>query len=67
MDMEFIENLIFLNTLSFDSYMLQESDFYEEENPDNKFVRLLDVDNSLVLPTKTCIRLLVTSEDVIHS
>jgi cytochrome c oxidase subunit II len=67
MDMEYIENLIFLNTLSFDSYMMQESDFYEEDNVDFKYVRLLDVDNSLILPTRTCIRLLITSEDVIHS
>jgi cytochrome c oxidase subunit 2 len=30
-------------------------------------LRLLDVDNSLVLPIDTNIRLLVTSNDVIHS
>jgi len=29
--------------------------------------RLLEVDNPLVLPVRTTVRLLVTSEDVIHS
>jgi len=39
---------------------------YDEDLKKDQF-RLLDVDNELVLPTNTSIRLLVTSEDVIHS
>jgi len=29
--------------------------------------RLLEVDNRVILPTKTSIRLLITSSDVLHS
>lgn len=34
---------------------------------DSKFLRLLSTDQCLVLPSKTPIRLLITSNDVIHS
>lgn len=47
--------------LIFDSYMVGISDL----NPGS--FRLLEVDNRLVLPVDTHIRLLVTSDDVLHS
>jgi cytochrome c oxidase subunit 2 len=37
-----------------------------EELETNGF-RLLDVDNRIVVPTETSVRLLITSADVIHS
>jgi cytochrome c oxidase subunit 2 len=49
------------STLNFDSYMIN-----SDELTFGAF-RLLEVDNRLVLPIKTHIRLLVTSSDVIHS
>jgi cytochrome c oxidase subunit 2 len=56
----------------FDSYMLQENDLYVDEtgstNLDNyRVLRLLEVDNRLVLPWNEHIRILVTSTDVLHS
>jgi len=48
-------------TLKFDSYMLLEEDLPKG------FFRLLEVDNQVVLPVKTHIRLLVTASDVLHS
>nr|AMW67984.1 cytochrome c oxidase subunit II [Stenosialis australiensis] len=50
----------FLNT-EFDSYMIP----YNEMNLDG--FRLLDVDNRVVLPMNTQIRILVTAADVLHS
>lgn len=47
-----------LNLRSFDSYMLME---------DERIVRLLNVDNSLILPFRTNVRIIVSREDVIHS
>ena len=47
--------------ISFDSYMIDSSDLKQGG------FRLLEVDNRVVLPTKTHIRVLVTSSDVIHS
>nr|QNR39766.1 cytochrome c oxidase subunit II [Galdieria yellowstonensis] len=47
--------------ISYDSYMIGEEDLEEGD------LRLLEVDNRLVLPIKTHIRLLLTSSDVIHS
>lgn len=44
---------------NFDSYMLTD--------PEPGQMRLLDVDERLVLPTNSLIRVLVTSTDVIHS
>nr|APX39302.1 cytochrome c oxidase subunit 2 [Chaetocnema hortensis] len=47
--------------IEFDSYMIPTNDL-------NKFnFRLLDVDNRLVIPFKSNIRMLVTAADVIHS
>nr|YP_010455429.1 cytochrome c oxidase subunit II [Anoura cultrata]UUA63060.1 cytochrome c oxidase subunit II [Anoura cultrata] len=47
--------------LCFDSYMIP--------TPDLKMgdLRLLEVDNRVVLPMETTIRMLITSEDVLHS
>lgn len=47
--------------IEFDSYAIPESDLQPGE------LRLLDVDNRLVLPVDTSIRLIVTANDVIHS
>lgn len=47
--------------LSQDSYMLPFSDLKAGE------LRLLEVDNSLVLPVRTPVRLIITAEDVLHS
>jgi heme/copper-type cytochrome/quinol oxidase subunit 2 len=47
--------------LSFDSYMVLEGDLFPGS------LRLLEVDNRLVLPVQTSIRILVTSADVLHS
>uniref|UniRef100_UPI00315D5F9F cytochrome c oxidase subunit II n=1 Tax=Pachyscia longicauda TaxID=3127882 RepID=UPI00315D5F9F len=46
------------NDMEFDSYM---------NNEKNNNLRLLDVDNRMVLPSNTFIRMIVTSTDVIHS
>lgn len=51
-----------LPTVSFDSYMLA-----EEELAASSDYRLLQVDEPVVLPANTHVRLLVTAEDVIHS
>ena len=48
-------------SIEFDSYMLHESDLELGQ------FRLLDVDNRVVIPTDTHIRLIVTGADVIHS
>jgi heme/copper-type cytochrome/quinol oxidase subunit 2 len=50
-----------LNNLTFDSYMLVESDLLQGQ------IRLLEVDNRLVLPIETNLRILITSSDVLHS
>jgi cytochrome c oxidase subunit 2 len=48
-------------SLAFDSYMIPESDLEMGQ------IRLLDVDNRVVVPANTHIRVLVTAGDVIHS
>jgi heme/copper-type cytochrome/quinol oxidase subunit 2 len=45
----------------FDSYMLVEDDL------DNGSLRLLEVDQRLTLPIQTSIRILISSNDVLHS
>nr|YP_010317605.1 cytochrome c oxidase subunit II [Catostylus townsendi]UNB15549.1 cytochrome c oxidase subunit 2 [Catostylus townsendi] len=50
-----------VNDLEFDSYMIPTSDLEEGDN------RLLEVDNCLVLPIQSHVRVLVTGADVIHS
>nr|YP_009184403.1 cytochrome c oxidase subunit II [Dasypus sabanicola]YP_009184429.1 cytochrome c oxidase subunit II [Dasypus yepesi]ALO62478.1 cytochrome c oxidase subunit II [Dasypus sabanicola]ALO62504.1 cytochrome c oxidase subunit II [Dasypus yepesi] len=47
--------------LNFDSYMIPTSDLKPGE------LRLLEVDNRLVLPMELSIRMLISSEDVLHS
>nr|AIW64288.1 cytochrome c oxidase subunit II [Cheirogaleus medius]AIW80654.1 cytochrome oxidase subunit II [Cheirogaleus medius] len=47
--------------LCFDSYMAPSSDLKPGE------LRLLEVDNRVVLPTEMSIRMLISSEDVLHS
>nr|YP_009466942.1 cytochrome c oxidase subunit II [Noctilio leporinus]AOS49737.1 cytochrome c oxidase subunit II [Noctilio leporinus] len=47
--------------LTFDSYMVPTSDLKPGE------LRLLEVDNRVVLPMETTIRMLISSEDVLHS
>lgn len=49
------------STVEFDSYMLSEEDLYKGQ------LRLLEVDNRVVLPVGASIRVLVTSGDVLHS
>nr|YP_010561541.1 cytochrome c oxidase subunit 2 [Ganoderma flexipes]UYX56913.1 cytochrome c oxidase subunit 2 [Ganoderma flexipes] len=48
-------------SIEFDSYMIPDSDLELGQ------FRLLDVDNKVVVPTDTHIRLIVTGADVIHS
>ena len=48
-------------TLGFDSYMIPESELKVGD------LRLLEVDNAVVLPINTPIRALVTANDVLHS
>ena len=49
------------NTINYDSFLINDEDLELGD------LRLLTVDNYLVLPVNTSIRLLVTSNDVIHS
>jgi cytochrome c oxidase subunit 2 len=49
------------NKIAFDSYMIPTKDLKPGQ------LRLLDVDNPLVLPIGKTVRVLVTSQDVIHS
>nr|AGH24453.1 cytochrome c oxidase subunit 2 [Reclinomonas americana ATCC 50284] len=48
-------------SLAFDSYMVPEADLEPGQ------LRLLEVDNRIVLPTHTHLRILITSADVLHS
>jgi len=50
-----------IGAISFDSYMIPEDDLELGE------LRLLEVDNRIVLPKNTHIRVLVTAADVLHS
>ncbi|KAF5920658.1 hypothetical protein HPG69_014695, partial [Diceros bicornis minor] len=47
--------------LSFDSYIIPMSDLKPGE------LRLLEVDNQVVLPIEITIRILISSKDVLHS
>nr|YP_010981245.1 cytochrome c oxidase subunit II [Pselliophora bifascipennis]WOE90375.1 cytochrome c oxidase subunit II [Pselliophora bifascipennis] len=49
------------NNLEFDSYMIPTTDLKPEE------FRLLDVDNRIILPLNTQVRVLVSAADVLHS
>jgi len=48
-------------SLAFDSYMLDESELQTGD------LRLLEVDNEVVLPINTHIRIMLTASDVLHS
>lgn len=48
-------------TIQFDSYMIASDDLEQGQ------LRLLEVDNRVVLPIKTHVRVLITSSDVLHS
>jgi cytochrome c oxidase subunit 2 len=50
-----------IETFSFDSYMVPEDDLTLGE------LRLLEVDNRIILPSRTHLRVLVTASDVLHS
>jgi cytochrome c oxidase subunit 2 len=52
---------IALNSINFDSYMIPTADLEIGQ------LRLLEVDNRVVLPINTHIRLIITSSDVLHS
>jgi cytochrome c oxidase subunit 2 len=47
-------------SLNFDSYMVPTSDLEEGE------LRLLEVDNRLVVPVSTHVRVVISSADVLH-
>lgn len=49
------------DSIAFDSYMVQEEDLEEGQ------LRLLEVDNAVVLPINTSVRFLISSADVLHS
>uniref|UniRef100_UPI003002EC0D cytochrome oxidase subunit II n=1 Tax=Chorda filum TaxID=64905 RepID=UPI003002EC0D len=57
--------------LNFDSYLIADDDLVLPEisgtGKAGKVFRLLEVDNRLVVPTNTHIRVLITSADVLHS
>ncbi|MGI9400862.1 MAG: cytochrome c oxidase subunit II [Rhizobiaceae bacterium] len=54
--------------LSFDSVMLQEGEFADYGKSDQaQYPRLLAVDNELVVPVDTMVRVLVTAADVLHA
>jgi len=50
-----------MGVINFDSYMVPEDELEFGE------LRLLEVDNRVVLPINTHIRILVTAADVLHS
>jgi len=49
------------NSINFDSYMITENDLELGQ------FRLLEVDNRVVLPINTHVRVLITAGDVLHS
>ncbi|MEM7463191.1 MAG: cytochrome c oxidase subunit II, partial [Pseudomonadota bacterium] len=54
--------------LSFDSIMLREGEFADAGKSDKAiYPRLLAVDNELVVPVDTMVRVLVTAGDVLHA
>ena len=62
-DYAYLLNKKNLNGITFDSYMLN----LDSEMEYTYNLRLLDVDNRVILPIKTHIRVLITSADVLHS
>nr|YP_011007921.1 cytochrome oxidase subunit II [Aureophycus aleuticus]WBP69752.1 cytochrome oxidase subunit II [Aureophycus aleuticus] len=68
---ELEEDIVERQRINFDSYLIAEDDLVIPEvsgtGKAGKVFRLLEVDNRLVVPTNTHIRVLVTSADVLHS
>lgn len=58
---DFVNKYIRTSNVSFDSYMVNESELQHRSQ------RMLKVDNKLYVPIETNIRFLVTSSDVLHS
>nr|QWK44697.1 cytochrome oxidase subunit II [Lessonia variegata] len=65
------DEIIERQRINFDSYLIADDDLVIPEvsgtGKAGKVFRLLEVDNRLVVPTNTHIRVLVTSADVLHS
>ena len=62
LEKDFPKNIGFVSPgISFDSVMIQEEELKLGQ------LRLLEVDNRLLVPAKTHVRVLTTSSDVIHS
>ena len=65
------EDLTQVKSINFDSYLIPEEDLSIPKpysvGRGGKVFRLLEVDNRIVLPINTHIRVLVTSADVLHS
>ena len=57
---EYSDDLTDDESISFESYMVQEEDL------DKGQFRLLEVDNRVVVPTNTHIRVIITASDVLH-
>nr|YP_010531231.1 cytochrome c oxidase subunit II [Nesodiprion biremis]UXW93518.1 cytochrome c oxidase subunit II [Nesodiprion biremis] len=54
-------------TYEYSDFKNIEFDSYMNKNLNNNSFRLLDVDNNMIVPLNTQIRLIITSNDVIHS
>jgi len=59
------ENMEITQETSFDSYMIGDDDLYARKNLSH--LRLLTVDNHLIVPTEINTRVTVTAADVLHS
>nr|QWK44389.1 cytochrome oxidase subunit II [Arthrothamnus bifidus] len=70
-DKDVEEDITERQRINFDSYLIADDDLVIPEvsstGKAGKVFRLLEVDNRLVVPTNTHIRVLVTSADVLHS
>lgn len=65
------ESVVKLKGIKFDSYLIPEEDLSvpkkNKKNKVGKILRLLEVDNRVIVPTFTHIRVLITGADVLHS
>ena len=54
---------------SFDSYLITEENLVAKtaKNPEGRMLRLLEVDNRLIIPWNEHLRFLISSADVLHS
>jgi cytochrome c oxidase subunit 2 len=55
------------NLKSFDSYMLPEDSLNKDQAQSLRVLRLLEVDNRLIIPWNNHVRFLISSADVLHS